>query len=58
MGVVKPTRSRVKGPVGATRKRKFASPLDKAKAYEVVWAQVSSLFEAARPFGNMGSGSV
>lgn len=34
------------------RKRLSKSPLDKAKAYEVVWNQVAGLFEAARPFSN------
>lgn len=32
------------------RKHRHKSPLDKAKAYEVVWQQVAPLFEAARPF--------
>lgn len=32
--------------------RKHDSPLDKAKAYEVVWGQVAPIFEAARPYGN------
>jgi hypothetical protein len=40
-------------PVGATKKRKVASPLDKAKGYEIVWAQVAPLFEAARGYGQM-----
>lgn len=43
-------RSGAKVPIGASRKRQFASPLDKAKGYEVVWKQVSGLFEAARPY--------
>lgn len=52
MGVQR-VKSGSKVPVGASRKRKVASPIDKAKGYEVVWAQVSALFEAARPFGDM-----
>lgn len=28
------------------------SPIDKAKGYEVVWTQVSGIFEALRPFEN------
>lgn len=35
---------------GPTRKPK--SPLDKAKAYEVIWNQVSGLFDAARPYAD------
>lgn len=38
--------------VGASGKRKVGSPIDKAKGYEIVWKQVSALFEAARPYGN------
>lgn len=35
-----------------TRPYKHRSPIDKAKAYEVVWHQVSSLFEAARRYAD------
>lgn len=33
-----------------SRKHQHKSPIDKAKGYEVVWNQVSDLFDAARPF--------
>lgn len=39
--------------VGATAKRKYASPLDKAKGYEVAWQQVAPVFEAARGVGGI-----
>lgn len=35
-------------PIRAKRVPKFASPLDRAKGYEVAWQQVAPLFEAAR----------
>lgn len=35
-------------PIRSRRARKPASPIDKAKGYEVVWRQVSDLFDAAR----------
>lgn len=47
---VKHVRSGTRVSIGATTARKFRSPLDKAKGYEVVWKQVSGLFEAARPY--------
>lgn len=34
------------------QQRKPSSPLDKAKAYEVAWQQVSGLFDAARPYAD------
>ena len=43
------TRSGGPVPVGARRARKPKSPIDKAKGYEVVWQQVSDLFDAVRP---------
>lgn len=36
----------------ASASHKPKSPLDKAKGYEVIWQQVSGVFEAARDFGN------
>lgn len=43
------TRSGGPIPIRARRPRKPVSPIDKAKGYEVVWQQVSALFDAARP---------
>jgi hypothetical protein len=54
MGIsVQSVKSGNKVPVGAGSKRKFPSPLDKAKGYEVVWQQVSSVFESARGVGGV-----
>lgn len=47
---VKPTRSGARVAIGTGRKRKTASPIDKAKGYEITWQHVSPLFEAARPY--------
>lgn len=49
---VRNARSGEKVPIGASRKRTHASPIDKAKGYEIVWRQVSAVFEAARPIQN------
>jgi hypothetical protein len=40
------------------RQRKPRSPLDKANAYEVVWAQVSGVFDAAREFDDVDEADV
>jgi hypothetical protein len=50
---VKSAKSGNKVPVGAGSKRQFPSPLDKAKGYEVVWQQVSPVFESARGVGGI-----
>lgn len=34
--------------IGSSHKREWPSPIDHAKGYEVVWPQVSGLFDAAR----------
>lgn len=51
MAAVKHIRSRAKTPRTASRPA-FSSPLDKASAHEVVWPQVSDLFNAARTISN------
>lgn len=46
---VKPIKTGRRVQVGTSQPRRAASPIDKAKAYEVVWQDVAPLFEAARP---------
>lgn len=52
MAAVKPIRSRNVVPIGASQPRKVASPIDKAKGYEIVWEQVSGIFSATRGIQN------
>lgn len=39
-------------PFNRPRGRRPQSPIDKAKGYEIIWPQVSQLFEAVRHFDN------
>lgn len=45
---VKNIRSGNRVTIGTGRTRKVRSPIDKAKGYEIIWPQVSGLFEATR----------
>jgi hypothetical protein len=49
---VKPINGRTRATRNSPRKREFKSPIDKAKGYEVVWAQVNAVFDAAREFAD------
>ena len=52
MGAAVKQMGRSKTRVSTPRQRSFKSPLDRAAGYEVVWQQVSPLFEAARSIVN------
>jgi len=51
MGTIQ-AKTRQRNPKTGRRKHQPKSPLDKAKGYEVVWNQVSGLFDAVREFSN------
>lgn len=51
MAAVKHMKGRTKVPRGA-RKRTYASPVDKAKGWEINWKTVAPVFEATRHVGN------